>query len=303
MNITNLLNLPEPIVEAVRNDPYDRGAAHISVTGMIGPARKRRLELDHADEITEDASQRIWALFGQVAHGILERADKSGITERRLFIERHGWTISGQFDRICLYRRALGDYKATSTYAIRDGGRAEWTPQLNIYRHMAIEHGYEIDRLEVIAILRDWSKRKAEHSPDTYPPAPVAIIEIPVWSPERCEAYIRERLIEHGRAQTTLPECSPDERWERPSVYRVVKVGNKRATAVCATESEADARLDELMGNAKPGVEYVIEITEPEQVRCADYCNAAPFCSQWKDLRPGGSLLRTLSQRKAVRAA
>jgi hypothetical protein len=168
---------------------------------------------------------------------------------------------------------------------------------------MAVDQGYRVNKLQVVAILRDWSKAKAKHSPDTYPPAPVAIIDIPVWPAEKTEAYLKERLIAHGRAQSTLPECTSEERWERPSVYRVIKVGNKRANAVCASEAEADAKLDELMANAKPGVEYVIEIAEPEQVRCRDYCPAAPFCSQWRNLMPGGSLLAAIGRRQAVRAA
>src|SRR3546814_2141867 len=62
---TNRLNLPASIVNAVSNDPYTRGNAHISITGLIGPARKRQLEIRHADEITEDAADRIWSLLGQ----------------------------------------------------------------------------------------------------------------------------------------------------------------------------------------------------------------------------------------------
>lgn len=102
MKLTNRLGLPRSIENAVRNDRYSRGNADISVTGLIGPARKRALEIKHADEITEDVAERIWALMGQIAHGILQRADDGSLTEKRLFIERHGWRISGQFDRLCL---------------------------------------------------------------------------------------------------------------------------------------------------------------------------------------------------------
>jgi hypothetical protein len=102
MKLTNKLNLPKSIENAVRNDPYTRGNAHISVTTLIGPARIRQLMIKHADEIEEDVSDRIWALLGQVTHGILERADDDSFTEERLFIQRHGWRISGSFDRYCL---------------------------------------------------------------------------------------------------------------------------------------------------------------------------------------------------------
>lgn len=108
MILTNKLNLPKSIVNAVRNDPYTKGDAHISVSQMIGPARKRAIEIKHSAELTEDVADRIWSLMGQIAHGILERADEHGITEQRLFIKRHGWTISGQFDRLCLEETGNG---------------------------------------------------------------------------------------------------------------------------------------------------------------------------------------------------
>ena len=103
MKITNRLGLPSSLVKAVSNDRYSRGDAHISVTGLIGPARKRYLEQLHADEITEDVAERLWALLGQITHGILEKADlDSTLKEERFFIERYGWRISGQLDRLCL---------------------------------------------------------------------------------------------------------------------------------------------------------------------------------------------------------
>lgn len=103
MILTNRLGLPRSIENAVRNDKYTRGDADISVTGLISPARKRALETRHANEISEDVAERIWSLMGQIAHGILDRADdERSLKELRLYIERHGWTISGQFDRLCL---------------------------------------------------------------------------------------------------------------------------------------------------------------------------------------------------------
>lgn len=314
--ITNILGLPEPLVRAVENDPYDSGPAHISVTSLIGPARKRRLEIDNADQISEDASQRVWALMGQVAHGILERADVGGITERRLFIERHGWTISGQFDRLCLFNHALQDWKVTSTYAIKGGYRDEWIAQLNIYGLMARLHGYHVDRLEIVAILRDWSKAKARHAQDSYPQQPVVKIAIPIWPDAKIASFIKSRLIAHGRAQTELPDCTPEERWERPATFRIMKTGNVKATSRHDTLENAKSYLQHLNEKAatkvagktvgttkrpkKPDT-YRIEREAAEQVRCKDYCPAAPFCDQWKRLRPGGAIAATLGQRRVMR--
>lgn len=278
MKITNRLGLPSSIEKAVRNDKYTRGDAHISVTGLIGPARKRALEQKHANDISEDVAERIWALMGQIAHGILERADDQGWCEERLYIERHGWRISGQFDRYLLEPNGLlQDYKMTSVYAVKEGQKPEWEAQENIYATMLQEHGYKVERLEVVAILRDWQKAKAKHTPD-YPQVPALVIPIPMWPQLQTDLYIRDRLREHGKAQHELPECSPDERWERAAVYALYKNGNKRATALYDNKDEADKALSDA------GAKYRIEERPAEQKRCQDYCAAMPFCTQGQRL-------------------
>ncbi len=299
MRLTNRHNLPQPIVAAVANDPYNKGPADISVTSLIGPARKRQLEMRHADEITEDVAERLYALIGQIGHGILERADTTGWTEQRLFIRRHGWTISGQFDRLVLYEGELSDYKFTSTYAIRDGLKADWTPQQNMYALMLREHGHYVARLQIVVLLRDWQKSKARHSPD-YPQLPVAILPAEMWSADQTEGYITSRLMAHGKAQTELPECSPDERWERPGCFKLIRPGNTKATSRHATREEAEAARAEDMAvdRKKPLPPLEIEEEAAYSVRCLDgWCPAAPFCEQAKALakeQVGGALMQTL---------
>ncbi len=286
MKLTNRLGLPRSIENAVRNDPYSRGDAHISVTSLIAPARKRALEILHQDEITEDVAERIWSLLGQIAHGILERAEDQAWTEERLFIERHGWRISGSFDRLCLESHTLGDYKLTSTYAVKDAGKPEWDAQLNIYGHMLRKHGYRVDHLQIVAILRDWQKSKAKHTKD-YPQVPALVIPVEMWSAERTEAYIRERLMAHGKAQHVLPECTADERWERSAIFAVHKDKNVRATSLHATRVEAEVMAERYMversGKTAKAI-YTVTERAAEQKRCADYCAAFAFCEQGQAL-------------------
>ena len=278
MKITNRLGLPSSLVKAVSNDRYSRGDAHISVTGLIGPARKRYLEMLHADEISEDVTERIWSLMGQIAHGILERADDTAWCEERLFIERYGWRISGQFDRYLLEADGLcQDYKMTSTYAIRDGVKPEWEAQENIYALMLREHGYHVARLEIVAILRDWQKAKAKHTED-YPQVPALVIPVRLWQKPEIEDYIKARLNAHSKAHKNLPECTAEERWERPAVYALHKVGNKRATKLFDVEAEAQQTLEAI------GKGHEIQLRPAEQKRCQDYCAALPFCEQGQRL-------------------
>ena len=75
MNITNRHLLPQPIVDAVRNDGYSKGKAHISATGLIRPPRMRALEARHDAQIETDVVDMIWSLLGQSIHEVLARAE------------------------------------------------------------------------------------------------------------------------------------------------------------------------------------------------------------------------------------
>lgn len=70
--LTNKLNLPLAVVQAVTNDPYTRGDSDISVTQLISPPYQRRLR--QTVEPVEDVAERLFSLYGQLAHGLLERA-------------------------------------------------------------------------------------------------------------------------------------------------------------------------------------------------------------------------------------
>lgn len=297
MILTNRFNLPQPIAKAVANDPYTKGDADISATSLIGPARKRVLEHRHADEITEDVSERLFALIGQVTHGILERADEEALTEKRLFIKRHGWTISGAFDRLIIADGLVQDYKVTSTYALKDGPKPEWVAQQNIYALMLFAHGYAVSNLEVVVIFRDWQKSKARHSPD-YPQLPAMVYKIPRWQTDVTEDYIKQRILTHQDAEKTLPRCTPEERWERPAIYKVQREGNTRARSRHETWDEANAAIEaDAHKDREKRPLHIIE--EPAYAkRCHDgWCPAALFCDQAKALAKqqiGGEIAQAL---------
>jgi hypothetical protein len=291
MEYTNKLNLPESIAKAVSNDPYTNGGADISVTGMIGPARKRRLEIDNQSLLVTDVADRIWSLYGQIVHGILERADLGNdqvISERRLFIERHGWNLSGQFDRLILAgKTTLQDYKFTSVYAAKEV-KPEYEAQGNLYRLMLEEHGYPVEKIEIVCVLRDWSKIQARTRGEDYPQKPVVILDVPVWSDEKVEQYITDRLMIHGNAQTELPECTPQEMWQTDSVWKVKKKGNKTAVRGHAKhETEMVAMEAAFVLKKDTGKEHIVEFHQGESKRCIDYCEAAPFCKQYQATRKG----------------
>ena len=285
MKYTNHANLPQPIVDAVIGDTYSKGDADISVTELDKPARQRELQRRYREHITEDISDSIYRLMGQAVHTILERAEKQAIAERRVFTERHGWRISGAMDRVVILdgnsHPGIQDYKTTSIYAVKDGCTPPWARQLNTYRLMVRERGILISWLQVVAILRDWSKVQARIKND-YPISQVTTIDVPVWSDEATEDYIKQRLIAHGRARDELPECSEEERWAKPTLFKVKKKGGQRAVnGGVFPDSESAEKFAKEKGD-----DYEVTVTEGECTRCQHYCNVAEFCDQWAAIKP-----------------
>ena len=267
MNLTNLLGLPDAFVAAVKNDPYT-GGGDISVTKLIDAPQRRVLYGKYKDFVVEDVSDRVWALMGQAVHTVLERAGTSALVEERLFMEVNGWKLSGQFDRLHVADKTIQDWKVTTTY--KADGDDSWTKQLNILRMLAIANGHDIERLQVVAIFRDWQRSKAERD-DKYPKSNVKVIELPVWSNEQAMQYITERVSMHQAAvkgEEVL--CSDDERWYAGSTFALMKEGNKRATKVADTREEL----------GEPAKGFFIEERKGGYRRCEGYCEVAPFCPQ-----------------------
>lgn len=76
MQYTNNLNLPKAYVRAVKNDPYDKGDADFSSTGLLVPPQQAKLVREHHEEVVEDVADRVWAMFGSSAHYVLEQSAK-----------------------------------------------------------------------------------------------------------------------------------------------------------------------------------------------------------------------------------
>ncbi len=274
MHYTNKSNLPEPLFRAVTNDPYSSEGCDYSTTTLIKPPRIVALERQHQKELTEDASDRIWSLIGQIGHLVLERSAMKEIAEKRFFAERLSKKIGGQVDLLSETR--LIDYKLTSHYAAKDGVKPEWEQQHNINALLCRDNGIQITSAEIVAIYRDWSVGEARRNSD-YPQTQVQVFPVKLWPVEHQELFIKSRLEVHMAAEKELPLCSPIERWARPEKWALMKEGNKRATSLHDSEDEAYAAL-------KMARQYV-EHRPGINVRCTDYCAVGRqgFCSWWND--------------------
>lgn len=269
MTLTNRMNLPDGIVQAVSNDPYTRGNSDISVTQLITPPYQRKLR-ESVDQV-EDVSDRIWSLIGQSVHSILERAYAGkGLVEQRLYMKVNDWMVSGQFDVI--EDKCLMDYKVTSVWSVKGDTKIEWEQQLNLLRLLAIDNHMEVDSLKIIAILRDWSKGKANSA--DYPEVQVVPIDIPVWPIEQAREYMLERVKLHQ--QPNPPPCTAVERWQTQDVYAVMKEGRKSAVKLHYSPAEAREHAYTL------GKGHTAVHRPGEYRRCADYCNVAHGCSQYQ---------------------
>lgn len=283
MKITNRANLPDSLVRAVENDPYV-GGGDISATQLILPPQIRVLRKLHDDVLEEDVTQRIWSLLGQAIHTILERAGELGLREKRLYMPVHDWILSGQFDRLVFTPQGvLQDYKVTSTW-VTHYPKAEWEAQMNILAALCRYNGYDIERLEAIAIFRDWQYQKAQHTRD-YPADPAAAIPITLWSPIMADRYIQTRVALHRRAEVEgkIDPCTDEERWYRGEEWAVIKAGRISALRVLSTENEAmDWAANNGYTNADGLVKGVTILRRPgHYVRCERYCPVSTVCPQW----------------------
>jgi len=282
MNITNHTALPEPVFQALTRSDYTKGGSNRSVTQLIDSPRVRILRKENDERISEDAADMLWSVLGTAVHKMFEDNEVEGhISEERLYAEVENWIISGAID----VQRGeengkvtVLDYKCTSAWSVIYG-KPEWDKQLNFYAWL-VEHckDIKVGKLQIVAVLRDWQRKKAEVD-SHYPQAPIVMVDIPLWSFEERDAYVRGRVMIHQDAEfqrltgETLPLCSDEERWKKEDSFAVKKSGNKRALRVFDSMEQAEAYM-------KDGME--IEVRKGKCVRCEDnYCKVAEFCDQY----------------------
>jgi len=281
MQVTNVHNLPEPLVTLARREYYSKGAAQYSVTEIMSPPKIRRMREKYDDQIVTDVSQMLWSLLGSALHVVMERGETSGwIKEERLFAEVDGVSISGAIDLqeegesgITIY-----DYKFTSAWAVMQE-KEEWTQQLNIYKWLVeTVKQRKVVGLKICALVRDYSKHDLR---EAYPAAPICIVDVPLWDSVKTEMYIRERLEMHRESkmradfEEDLQNCSNEERWMSETTFAVKREGRKTAIRVFKTIEEANELAEKEKG--------YVETRLGEPKRCTgDFCGVSKWCAQYQ---------------------
>lgn len=279
MRVTNKFGVPAPLVTLASREYYSKGAAQYSVTELLSPPRMRRLREQHEEHIEQDVTDLMWSMLGSALHVVMERGQtENHITEERLFAELDGATISGAID---LQQETDGgviitDYKFTSAWAVMREKR-EWVEQLNLYKWLVeTVKKRTVVGLQVCAFIRDFNRHESKEG---YPAAPIQVIQIPMWSTDEAEQFVRRRLDLHKDAKfcqdlgSTLPECSPEERWQSETTYAVKRDGRKTAIRVFTTEQEAKDLAEKEKG--------YVEVRPGEDRRCSGFCPVAQWCDQF----------------------
>ena len=141
----------------------------------------------------------------------------------------------------------------------------------------------KVDRMFIGALLKDWSKRDAERAAD-YPQQNVVFVEIPFLSRKQILDYMMARTEYHveyeGESSSDIPFCSPSERWEQESIWKVFDATSKakspRSKANVVSQVQAQEIADDHQN--KTGKPHRIEHFPGKSMKCEDYCDYRTVC-------------------------
>ena len=283
MKFINKYNLPPDIFKACAAKQYEPKLDRIGVTSLIAPVHIRQLTLKHWNDLEIDASTRLWAVLGEGVHLVMDKYNKPEGKEptRKFETEIDGVTIVGIVDTFNINETGIiTDYKCTSVFSFLGGLKKEWEQQLNCYAWLAEKKGITIKGLKISAILRDWVVSKAKQA--DYPKIPFQAVDVPLWPLEKTENFIRFRLAEHQKCDIL---CTPEERWQKPDVYAVMKKGQKKAVACNKYRGNEKTPFTENDANDyikyHPSDKLYVEKRPGGCTRCQNqsYCAVSKFCS------------------------
>jgi hypothetical protein len=288
MKITNKFNLPQPFVDLVSGDTYSKGESDITTTGLAQPPKIAELTRRHSNEITMDASEKVWTMMGTANHYVLEqialRNPERYVTEQRFYLDIDGVKLGGQIDLFDRETETLWDYKVSSVYKAMSDDKLEWAKQANVNKLLCEHNGFHPKKLAILLVMKDWKRKEAEFKAD-YPKCAIQEIPLPIWREEETLAYIKSRINLHNAAklieeEDAIPVCTEEERWAKPTAWAVLKEkGAKRAVngGIYELESEAIAHAKRISG--------AVEKRDGSNPRCENYCQVRQWCNFGRSLK------------------
>jgi hypothetical protein len=284
MIITNKLNMPDAFVKAIQNSRHNADKC-LSATTLLKGTKEIILTDRHFDEITIDASDEVWAVFGTAVHAILEHQEDEAFKEESFSVDVLDYKVTGKVDRYDMKHETIEDWKTASVYKVLFKNFDDWKRQGLIYTWLLRQSGLNVRHIRFIALLKDFSKTSAKRDKN-YPQSPVYVYEFDPTEDEMTstEADIKAKVFDVSqntdKKDDEIAECSPYERWTSPERYAVMKEGRKSAVKVFDLEIEAESFINEI---EKDKDKYSIETRKGIDRKCDDYCPCASFCSYYKE--------------------
>ena len=281
MKVTNVLNLPQALVDAVTLEKHN-AEGEISATTLIKGVKEILLTDRHWDDITVDVKDSIWALWGTAVHALLEKEYDGTFTEEKFEEKVGGFTVTGKVDCYDMEHEILYDYKTTSAWKVVYKNFEDWYKQGMIYSWLLSKKGLKVNKCKFVAILRDWSETESLRKAD-YPSSPVYVYEFDVTDADikSVEEVILQKVAQVEKLKDTvddeLPECSKDERWASADVFAVMKEGRKTSVKNFDNKEDADKLAEEL------GAKHYVEVRPGTDKKCTKYCACCEFCSYYRE--------------------
>ena len=285
MKVTNRLHMPEAFVKAVSTTRHNE-AGCFSATTLNKGAKEIILSDRHFDEITVDAADSVWAVWGTAVHALLESQPDNNFHEEYFKVPVSNSYVTGQVDSYDMENGVINDWKTASVWKVQFNDFKDWRAQGLTYAWLLQQSGLEVKKCRFVALLKDHSKTKAK-TDSSYPQSPVFIYEFDVTAADmeetaaRILAKVQEIESAYELDDDAIEPCSAEERWADGEKWAVMKNGRKTAVKVFDNQLDADAMAGE-MGNA-----YYVEHRPAISRKCGDYCNCKDFCNFYKAMNKG----------------
>ena len=280
MKVSNRLHLPEAFVKAVSVERHNK-AGCFSATTLNKGAKEIILTDRHFDEITVDAADSVWAVWGTAVHALLESQPDNNFHEEFFKVPVSNSFVTGQVDSYDMERGIINDWKTASVYKVMKADFSDWYKQGMTYAWLLKQNGLEVRRCRFIALLKDHSMTKAE-TDSSYPQAPVFTYEFEVTPEEleqagaRITAKVKDIEAAELMSDDDIEPCTAEERWADGDKWAVMKNGRKTAIRVFDTKIDAENCAGEL-GNS-----HYVEHRPAVSRKCGKYCLCKDFCSFYR---------------------
>lgn len=206
--------------------------------------------------------------------------------EQRVFKQVGKYIISGKYDFVG--NGHLEDFKSCSVYSyILQSNADKYIQQGSIYRWLNPEIITD-DIMTIQYFFTDWNR--LDSIKDTRYPNHKIMHQnfelMPVTETERFVTNILNTLDRYKDTdQDSLPRCTPEELWIKPTVWKYYKDPSKTTRATKNFDNSADAN-HRLMADGNKGI---VKEVQGEPTKCK-YCSVSAICSQAQEYVNMGQL-------------